>query len=118
MKQKTPNLKVKISEQDFMNQVIELAHYLGWRVVHFRSVKVQRKDGSVFYQTPVQADGAGFPDVVMIRGERIIVAELKTEKGKVTAKQEEWLDAFRATGRVEVFLWRPSDYEAIVDCLR
>jgi len=49
-----------ISEADFQTRVIDLARQLGWRVAHFRKTRVQRKDGSTFWETPVAADGKGF----------------------------------------------------------
>jgi hypothetical protein len=52
------------SEAQFQQQVIDLARLCGYRVAHFRTVRVQRKGGSVYYTTPVQADGAGWPDLV------------------------------------------------------
>lgn len=53
----------------------------------------------------------GFPDSIILPGLRgpVIVAELKTEKGKVTEDQERWLEAFRQVPGVEVYVWRPSD---------
>jgi len=105
-----------ITENEFQSQVIEAAQYLGYRVAHFRGVRIQRKDGSVYYQTPVQADGKGFPDLILIRGCVILAVELKSEKGRVTSAQEEWLSAFKEAG-VATFVFRPSDWEDIVRCL-
>ena len=70
-----------------------LAHIYGWRLVYhtFRS----------------QHSPSGFPDYVLVR-ERVVFAELKTEKGKPTPFQTEWLDGLRSAG-AEVYLWRPSD---------
>jgi hypothetical protein len=60
----------------------------------------------------------GFPDYFMIHREtyRIIVAELKTEKGKLTEKQKYWLDLFVKAG-FEVYLWRPSDIDEVLAVL-
>lgn len=107
-----------VSEAAFQAQVIELAHVLGWRVAHFRGARVQRRDGSVRYQTPVQADGAGFPDLVMVRGGRLIVAELKSARGRTRAEQEAWLASFEGVPGCEVYVWRPRDWDAIAGVLR
>ena len=63
---------------------------------------------------------AGFPDCVMVRRERIVFAELKSEKGVVSSKQQEWLDALGNVGNkdVQVYLWRPDDFNRIVEVLR
>ena len=103
------------TEKDFQEDVISLAHNLGWRVAHFRSVPVKR-GGSVRWETPVQADGRGFPDLILVR-ERAIAAELKTATGKLSADQTDWLDALRDAG-VEAYLWRPADVDDIFDILR
>lgn len=106
-----------VSEGVFQAQVIELARVLGWRVAHFRGVRVQRRDGSVRHQTPVQADGVGFPDLVMVRGPRLIVAELKSGRGRATAEQEAWLAAFEGVPGCEVYVWRPRDWDALAAVL-
>ncbi len=107
-------LDLLITEANFQLQVISVAHYTGWLVAHFRGVRIQRANGSVYYQTPVQADGAGFPDLVLVneRKKRTIFAELKSEKGRVTPDEQAWLDALRAAGQA-VFVWRPSQFDEI-----
>ena len=62
--------------------------------------------------------GKGFPDYIAIRGNRLLVIEIKSEKGEPTLEQEEWLDKFLGCGNTFVYLWRPSDYESIVEELR
>jgi len=109
---------IKISESAWQKQVIEIAQYAGFRVAHFRGVRVQRKDGSVYYQTPVQAQGVGYPDLCMVKGNRLIYAELKREGGKPTPEQVEWLEALSKVPGVECFLWKPSDYEVVLEVMR
>ena len=60
---------------------------------------------------------AGFPDLVMVRGQRIIWAELKGHHGKASHQQREWLTDLRAVdpdgrGR-DVYLWYPYHMDAI-----
>jgi hypothetical protein len=43
----------------------------------------------------------------------VVFAELKREGKKPTAEQQRWLDALAATGAVEAYLWRPSDWPEI-----
>ncbi len=85
-----------IGEKAFMWQVINYAEDHGWKVYHtYRSDRSEK----------------GFPDLVLVRG-CVIYAELKTEKGKATKEQEEWLTALKAANQ-EVYLWRPSDRPSI-----
>lgn len=103
------------SEAAFQQQVIDLARLCGWRVGHFRSVHVQRKDGTTYWQTPVQADGAGFPDLVLAKkGRAPLFVELKAEDGALSMDQRAWLDALGDVARV----WRPSDWDDIEATLR
>ncbi len=105
-----------ISEKDFLKQVIDAGHLFGWLAVHFRHAL--QRDGK--YLTPVQADAAGFPDLILVHPiqKRIIWAELKSEKGRVSDKQFEWIKALAKAGQKEVFVWKPSDFDDVVDILR
>lgn len=92
---------IQISEKDFEQLVKDLARVNNWLYYHtWRSL----------HSVP------GFPDCVMVKGNRTVYAELKTAKGKVTPAQKQWLDALATAGN-EVYLWRPSDYEEICKVL-
>jgi len=95
---------VTLSEKAFSQQVFDLAVLTGWRVVRFPA---WRPTGT----TP------GFPDIVAVRGGRLLFAELKTETGKLTPVQREWLWGLAEAG-VEVFVWRPSNWRQAVQVLR
>ena len=96
----------KISEGELQKAVIAAARARGFRVAHFRAAQV--RPGR--YVTPVDADGAGFPDLVLCRGERLIFAELKAMYKKPRPEQEAWLQALREAapfGEFEVYCWTP-----------
>jgi hypothetical protein len=95
---------LKMSEAELQDAVIDLAHLFKWTVAHFRSVPVKHGD-RVTYQTPVQADGAGFPDLVLVR-DRVIFAELKSDTGRTSTAQQDWLFALSHAG-AECHLWYP-----------
>jgi hypothetical protein len=99
-------------EASFQAVVVETARLAGWRVAHFRAAKTSKG-----WRTPVTADGAGWPDLVLVRPPRIIFAELKSTTGGLRANQAEWLDVLRLLSQVEVRLWRPDDWDAIVKTL-
>ena len=101
------------SERTFMEWVILQARLAGWMIAHFRGVRIQRADGTSYWQTPVQADGAGWPDLVLVRDSRFITAELKTEKGVPSHAQFAWLAALDCVPSIETYIWRPRDWEAI-----
>lgn len=102
-----------MTEREFQKTVIDLAHIYGWLVAHFRTALSQKGH----WMTPVQADGAGFPDLCMVKGERMIFAELKADKGKLSEKQERWMHALRFVPQVEVYVWRPTDFTYIEEIL-
>lgn len=86
-----------------------LARVLGWRVAHFRPAQTKRG-----WRTAVAGDGAGFPDLVLVHRakERVIFAELKSQRGKLAPEQVEWREALLAAG-VEYYCWRPADIAEI-----
>lgn len=95
-------LDADVTERGLQEQLQQLMATTGWHAYHtWLSI----------HSTP------GFPDIIATRGDRIVVAELKAERGTVSAAQQGWLDRFSAAG-VETFVWRPSDWDAIVEVLR
>lgn len=98
-------------EEAFLAQVIAFAKLHGWRSAHFRPAKTERG-----WRTAVQGDGKGFPDLVLIRGDTIIVAELKVGRNQLTVEQRAWLVAFEMAG-VPAYTWRPKDWSEIEQVL-
>lgn len=92
----------QISEKEWQGWVALTARTFGWRAYH-----TLRSDGSE----------AGFPDLVLVKPPRLIVAELKRERGKTTAAQDAWLADFIACD-VETYLWRPSQQDEVIEILR
>jgi len=103
-------------ESEYQQQIIDLAHLYNWRVAHFRTVRVQRANGSVYYATALAADGAGFPDLVLVR-ERVIYAEIKTNRGVLSDEQKIWRDMLLAAGE-EWYVWKPKDFESVKEALK
>lgn len=64
-----------------------------------------------FYHTHDSRKSApGFPDCVLVKGRRLIFAELKTATGKLSPPQVLWLAALKRVPGVEVYLWTPADW--------
>jgi hypothetical protein len=100
-------LAATVSEAAFTTTVIEMAQSLGWMCVHFRPART-----NAGWRTAGQGDVIGFPDVVMVRGDRIEAWELKSEHGRPTAEQLRWLHAWDEAGAATA-IYRPSDLEEI-----
>jgi len=96
--------RIPVTERDLREWIRDLCKLFGWKMY--------------FSWTSIHSP-RGFPDLVLANPEqkRVIFAELKTDKGKLTPYQEEWLNALDACG-AEVYVWRPGDIERIADILR
>lgn len=93
---------ITVTEAQWQDTVIDLALTLGWRVAHFRPARTV--DG---WRTPVAADGKGFPDLVLAReGDTPLFIELKTDTGRITPEQRNWLDTLGPHAHVI----RPRDF--------
>ena len=62
--------------------------------------------------------GSGFLDLVLVKPPRVIFAELKSERGRMTPEQQRLFDLLSQCPGVEVYLWRPRDLEEIAKTLR
>jgi hypothetical protein len=108
----TPSVQKTQREKEFQRAVIEYARLMGWRVHHTRPALTQRGR----WLTPVLGD-VGFPDLVLCRPPRLILAELKRAGGKVSPQQREWLNALQACDGVECYVWYPNDWQQILSVL-
>lgn len=107
-------------ESSFQKRIIDIAHFAGWRVAHFRPAQTSR--GA--WITPVAADGKGFPDLVLVHEKkgRVVFWECKREGEKASDEQDEWLYALKvaasvAGGAMRVGLVYPCDWDYIVETL-
>jgi hypothetical protein len=91
-----------VTEREFMDTLIVVARQYGWLVYHTWSSR-----HSV----------AGFPDLVLLRGNREVVAELKRVGKKPDKHQQQWIEAFQLAGR-ETFIWTPDDWDQIHQTLQ
>ena len=89
-------------EEAWQRQVLKLARLYHWR----------------YYHTWLSMhSAAGFPDLVLVKGPRLIFAELKRDGEAPTAAQRAWLADLAAVPGVEVAVWRPRDAQQVADIL-
>ena len=86
------------TEEHFMQRIIDLARQLGWLVYHCRDSRGSQP---------------GFPDLILLKGKKLIVWECKSLKGRTTPSQQEWLDAFWCAGVTEAHVIHPPAWEYI-----
>ena len=92
-----------VSESGFQRWVIAVAELMGWMV----------------WWTPNSVGtNPGEPDLRLVRPPRVIFAELKTERGRLRTEQREAQDKLKMCPGVDVFVWRPSGWQAIMDELQ
>lgn len=103
-----------LGEAAWQAHVEQLARARGWLVYHAPDNRPVLGRGGKRY---VQAVEPGFPDLVLVRGDRVLFRELKTETGRVRPEQKKWLAALEAAG-CDVAVWRPSDLSEVNATLR
>ena len=82
-------------EAELQANVIGCAEALGYTVIHIRDSRRQQVEG--------------LPDLLMIHPPRLLWAELKREKAKLTGIQL-FFKALLVCSGEEYWLWRPSDW--------
>lgn len=92
-------LRRNVAEKDFQIDVQDLLTRGGWLWAHIKDARRQA--------------ATGLPDIVAVKGRRLLFAELKTMAGRVTPEQQAWLDRVREAG-AEAFVWRPDQWDSIV----
>lgn len=99
-----PIEKLRVSEADWQSWVIDVARLHGWRVAHHRPARTVHG-----WRTPIEGD-PGVPDLILARAGEVLLAELKTDRGRPTAEQRAWLGALGDHGA----LWRPRDRDTVL----
>ena len=95
-----------ITEREFQATVAIIATNFGWTLQHHWSERHSR---------------AGWPDLTLCRGHRLMFWELKREDGKPTPAQEQWLTKLAEIAKtnpgIHVACFRPSDMPEIRELL-
>lgn len=87
----------RMAERDWQQQIVDAATRFGWR--HYHTHDSRRST-------------AGFPDLVLVRPPDLLFVEVKTDAGRVTGAQKDWLADLDRVG-AEVHVWRPKDASAV-----
>lgn len=96
-----------MSEAQLQRAIVALARQLGWRVLTINAAAPQRGGG---FRTPFGADGVGWPDAFMVRGEWALAVELKVGRNKPSVLQEEWIAALIQVPGILGFVWHSDDW--------
>lgn len=96
-----------LTEAEWLTRVVDTARIHGWHAHHARPARTARG-----YRTALQGD-RGAPDLLLARDGVVLLAELKTDTGRLGPGQRDWLDACGDHAR----LWRPRDWDAVLATL-
>lgn len=99
-----------MTEAELLSFVLDYASHHGWLVHHQWDSRINPRGRKNHRQQQRMSD-PGFPDLVLVRNNRCIFAELKRQNGQLTDLQGEWLDRLKTIA--EVYVWRPTDISAI-----
>lgn len=94
MTDKATQALLSMSEKSLSQHVVHAAKECGWLVARTWLSKFSP---------------AGEPDLRMVKDGRLVIAELKSDKGQPSAAQVTWLDALSQVQGIETFLLRPND---------
>jgi hypothetical protein len=93
--------RARQTEAQFMATVKDAAERLGYLVWHFPNALIN----------------PCVPDLFLFRDGRLMLAELKTERGKLSPRQVAMVRDLDAHG-IAVHVWRPQDWDEIETALR
>ena len=93
---------IEMNEYEFMRLVMKWADEFNWLWFH-------SYDGRKYVGTK------GFPDLCLVRKDKMIFAELKIGREIPTADQRKWLSLINSFGKKRIFsvVWRPDDWRKI-----
>ena len=87
-----------MTEKELSKQIVAAAKECGWLTYHTFLSKWSKP---------------GFPDLCMVRNDRLLFWELKSAVGKVSESQAEWIEALSAVPGVDARVVRPGDLEEV-----
>lgn len=92
-----PPPSLPLTESQWQGDILKIAKRGQWDAYHTYNSKRSKP---------------GFPDLLLIRPPELVIAEIKTDRGKTSPEQDVWLAALAACG-LEVYVWRPRDIEQV-----
>lgn len=98
------------SEAEFQRWVIDTAKRRDWDYSHTYRAKME--DGQ--WRTTC---AKGWPDLVLVRGPRIVFMELKSVSGTTDPDQEKWLDRLALVTCAEVWVLDPTMADEVISIL-
>lgn len=105
------------TEREFQASVLTYARMMGWKAFHDNATNAPRRCSGCGSTRALPRNAPGMPDLILIRRPRIVWAELKSERGRLSDDQKAWIEELRASGQA-VYVWRPSSWQEVERVLR
>lgn len=102
---------IPMTEAEFQNRVTAVAEELGWDWLHI---------GRVGKHVPNGAKGTlgrGWPDLLLCRGDRLFVCELKEQSAPPPSTDQKRVLSILGMA-VPAYVWRPTDLALIMQVLQ
>lgn len=94
-----------MTEDMLLEGVLDLCKLLRCRTLHIRPARTANG-----WRTPVQGDGKGFPDLLILTyDDRLLFRELKSNTGHLMSHQIGWANGLM-NADLDYAVWRPSDW--------
>lgn len=100
-------LLAQVSERTWQAVVVAEAKRRGWKVYSIHDSRTQE-----------WGTDPGFPDLLMVRGERMLVVELKAQHGRLKPSQTAWRIALEGVPCVEWYAFKPADEARVFELLQ
>jgi hypothetical protein len=102
-----------ISERAFQLAIWRHAESDGWKC-HYQYRSAQKLANGQYRGLGT----AGWPDVIAVRGDRLLAIEVKKETGSPTPEQRVWIAALNGVPGITAMIVRPRDANAVMEMLR
>jgi hypothetical protein len=98
------------TEAAFQARLIDYALSRGWEWMHIGRTGKYTANGAK------GTWGTGWPDLTLVRGTRLIFAELKSQRASLPPPEQQRV-LLILSDAAEVYHWRPSDWPMILEVL-
>ena len=106
-----PTTRGGMNEEAFMVLVTDYASWHGWQWAHIRSGRTVHG-----WRTPISGPlGEGFPDLILVKGERLLLVELKGDGGRLAEPQKRVIAVLERA--VPVLVCWPYDWPRLKEIL-
>lgn len=91
------------TEAQYSARIVQWARLNGWLAYH------------TFYSGRSQQ---GFPDLTLVKQGRLVFIEVKSESGRLSASQQQWLALLDSVPGIDAVVARPSNWDMIASLLK